>query len=98
MKTQKFAALAVLFFSAAIFFSYTAPDEDAKKSPKWTEKKANEWYDKQPWLVGANFLPSNAINQLEMWQAETWSPDLIDKELGWAADLGMNTMRVYLHD
>jgi hypothetical protein len=65
---------------------------------QWSVEKANAWYAEQPWLVGANFGPSNAINQLEMWQAETWSPELIDKELGWAADLGMNTMRVYLHD
>lgn len=65
---------------------------------KWSEKKANDWYDKQPWLVGANFTPSNAINQLEMWDATTFSPELIDKELGWAAAIGMNTMRVYLHD
>lgn len=65
---------------------------------KWSEKKANDWYDKQPWLVGANFTPSNAINQLEMWDATTFSPELIDKELGWAAEIGMNTMRVYLHD
>lgn len=64
----------------------------------WSAEKANAWYEEQPWLVGANFVPSNAINQLEMWQAETWSPELIDKELGWAEDLGMNTMRVYLHD
>ncbi len=65
---------------------------------QWSVEKANAWYADQPWLIGANFNPSNAINQLEMWQAETWSPELIDKELGWAADLGMNTMRVYLHD
>ena len=65
---------------------------------QWSIEKAQAWYAEQPWLVGANFVPSNAINQLEMWQAETWSPDLIDQELGWAADLGMNTMRVYLHD
>ncbi len=64
----------------------------------WSEEKANAWYAEQPWLVGANFSPSNAINQLEMWQSDTWSPELIDKELGWAAELGMNTMRVYLHD
>ena len=69
------------------------------KSPKqWTAQKANEWYAKQPWLLGSNFIPSNAINELEMWQAETWSPELIDKELGWAENIGMNTMRVFLHD
>ena len=33
-----------------------------------------------------------------MWQAETFDPKTIDKELGWAAGIGMNTMRVFLHD
>ena len=64
----------------------------------WKEGAANEWYAKQPWLVGSNFLPSNAENQLEMWQAETFDPKRIDLELGWAEGLGMNTMRVFLHD
>ena len=49
-------------------------------------------------MVGANFLPSTAINQLEMWQAETWDPKRIDYELGLAQGIGMNTMRVFLHD
>src|SRR5688572_3072633 len=70
----------------------------SKESPIWSKEKANEWYKKQGWLVGANFLPSTAINQLEMWQADTFDPVTIDRELGWAADIGMNTMRVYLHD
>ncbi|NJY62112.1 cellulase family glycosylhydrolase [Salinimicrobium sp. CDJ15-81-2] len=64
----------------------------------WNKEKANTWYEQQPWLVGANFNPSTAINQLEMWQEETFDPQTIDKELGWAKDIGMNTMRVYLHD
>ncbi len=65
---------------------------------KWTAKKANDWYKNQPFLVGANFNPANAINELEMWQAETFDPPRIDLELGWAEKIGMNTMRVYLHD
>jgi Glycosyl hydrolase family 10 len=65
---------------------------------RWTEGKANDWYRNQPWLVGSNFLPASAINQLEMWQAETFDAQEIDKELGWAESLGMNTMRVFLHD
>jgi hypothetical protein len=68
------------------------------KPERWSAAKANEWYAKQPWLVGANFIPSTAINQLEMWQAETFDPKTIDRELGWAEDLGFNTMRVFLHD
>jgi len=65
---------------------------------RWTEKQAADWYRQQPWLVGANYIPASAINQLEMWQAETFDPKRIDLELGWAESLGMNTMRVFLHD
>jgi len=65
---------------------------------RWSEMQANAWYAKQPWLVGSNFVPADAINQLEMWQADTFDPQEIDKELGWAEELGMNTMRVFLHD
>jgi Cellulase (glycosyl hydrolase family 5) len=65
---------------------------------RWSEAKANEWYARQPWLVGSNYIPATAINELEMWQADTFDPKTIDKELGWAEDLGMTTMRVFLHD
>lgn len=71
---------------------------DPELAYRWTAEKAQEWMDKNPWLVGCNYIPSNAINQLEMWQAETFSPELIDKELGWAAELGFNTVRVFLHN
>lgn len=71
---------------------------DMSAPGRWSAARANEWYARQPWLVGANFVPSSASNQLEMWQAETFDPALIETELGWAADLGMNTMRVFLHD
>ena len=64
----------------------------------WTPAKANAWYNGQPWLVGSNYMPANAINQLEMWQAETFDAARIERELGWAEGLGMNTMRVFLHD
>src|ERR1035437_3696797 len=58
---------------------------------RWTEAQANAWYAQQPWPVGADFLPSNAINVLEMWQADTYDPATIDRELGWAEAIGMNT-------
>jgi len=64
----------------------------------WTLQKQKEWYAAQPWLVGCNFIPSTAINQLEMWQEETFDPQTIDRELGWAEDIGFNIVRVYLHD
>jgi hypothetical protein len=67
-------------------------------APRWSEAQANAWYAQQAWLVGSDYLPANAINQLEMWQAETFDPNQIEKELTWAEGLGMNTMRVFLHD
>ena len=67
-------------------------------SQRWTEEAARDWYARQPWLVGANYIPATAINQLEMWQADTFDPKRIDLELGWAKSIGMNTMRVFLHD
>jgi len=68
------------------------------QTPRWTESKANAWYEQQPWLVGSNYIPASAINQLEMWQEPTFDPQQIDKELGWAEGIGMNTLRVFLHD
>jgi len=68
------------------------------QTPRWTEEKANAWYALQPWLVGSNYIPRSAINQLEMWQEATFNPAQIDQEFGWAESLGMNTMRVFLHD
>jgi len=65
---------------------------------RWTTEQAREWEKNQPWFFGANFTPSSAINQLEMWQAESFDPVTIDRELGYAQRLGMNIMRVYLHD
>ena len=68
------------------------------QTQRWSEQQARDWYAKQAWLVGANYNPASAINQLEMWQADSFDPKRIDLELGWAEGLGMNTMRVFLHD
>src|SRR5690606_32838010 len=100
-----------LVLLAYIGFSCSAPDRRAGEetdkdsisttnnySELWSIEKANDWYEKQGWLVGCNFSPSTAINQLEMWQEESFDPETIDRELGWAEDLGFNTIRVYLHD
>ena len=70
----------------------------ANARPQWSKPDAQHWYGRQPWLVGANYTPATAINQLEMWQAETWDPVTIDREMGYAQSIGMNTMRVFLHN
>lgn len=65
---------------------------------RWSAEKANKWYAKEPFLVGSNYAPANAINELEMFQADSFDPATIDKELAMAESIGMNTMRVFLHD
>ncbi|MBN1107895.1 MAG: cellulase family glycosylhydrolase [Bacteroidales bacterium] len=70
---------------------------ETKNAEVWSVEKAQEWYNTQGWLRGCNFIPSTAINQLEMWQAQTFDPVTTDRELGWAGETGMNCMRVYLH-
>ncbi|MFX0555894.1 glycoside hydrolase family 2 TIM barrel-domain containing protein [Maribacter sp. CXY002] len=72
-------------------------EEISSNYERWSKEKAQLWSNNQPWLRGANFNPSTAINQLEFWQEETFDPDTIDEELGWAEAIGLNCMRVYLH-
>ncbi len=64
----------------------------------WPIEKADAWQTQHPGLVGCNFTPSSAINQLEMWQADTFDTKMIDRELGWAQSIGFNSVRVFLHD
>lgn len=64
---------------------------------RWSKERAKEWYSQQKWLVGCNYIPANAINQLEMWQKETFDTLTISKELKLAGSIGFNTLRVYLH-
>lgn len=70
----------------------------AAGADRWPQKKAQDWYAAEPWLVGSDYIPATAINELEMWQPQSFDPKRIDLELGWAEGLGMNTMRVFLHD
>src|SRR6476659_4402781 len=93
--------LAYLF----LFFTTTSlPAQQTKTAPAtagvgkvWSPEKATAWYSQHKWLTGSNYIPATAINQLEMWQADTFDPATIDKELGWAQSIGFNTMRVFLH-
>jgi hypothetical protein len=81
-----------------VTFSLLTASHSVAQDGRWTKERAAAWQKKQPWLVGCNFIPSSAINQLEMWQADTFDPKTIDRELGWAHDLGFTSARVFLHD
>jgi len=95
MKKNTFllAVLSLLLFVAC----QQIPKDQKAVLTRWDEAKAQQWSTENGWLRGSNFNPSTAINQLENWQAESFDTLTIDRELGWADDIGMNVMRVYLH-
>lgn len=87
-----------------LVMAFAAPVSAAEAEPvadtpgRWTRERAAAWHAAQPWLVGCNYLASTAVNQLEMFQADTFDPVTIDRELGWAEGLGFTSVRVFLHD
>src|SRR4029077_8893866 len=83
-RTPKWIVLAIV---VVVLGSAAWGEEPAAR---WTEKRAAEWYSAQPWLVGSNYIPATAINELEMWQADTFDARRIDLELGWAESIGLN--------
>jgi hypothetical protein len=94
----RFKQIITVLLFATVTVTLHAQYSKTAGAKHWDTEKANAWYAKQPWLVGCNFSPSTAINQLEMWQAETFDTATINRELGWAASVGMNNVRVFLHD
>ena len=86
------------FMIVGVLVGLTAGCASTGPTGKWSRAKAQAWGAEHGWLVGCNFSPSTAINQLEMWQAESFDAETIERELGWAEDLGFNSIRVYLHD
>nr|WP_222845699.1 cellulase family glycosylhydrolase [Flavilitoribacter nigricans] len=93
MKNTLFLSMIFVLFAV----QWSVAQEDLLQKNKWSIEKAHAWYAEHDWMTGANFNPSTAINQLEMWQEATFDPTTIDRELGYAEGIGFNTMRVYLH-
>ena len=90
------ACIAMFVLSSCTKTSTSSCDSSCPMATRWTEEKANEWYESKPWMAGCDYITSDAINQIEMWSADTYNAAQIDKELGWAQDLGFKTLRVYL--
>jgi hypothetical protein len=96
-----------IFFFQALFLVFNVNGYSQKtkniltqnnvSTTQWSKEKAKVWYASHQWIIGSDYIPSNSINQLEMWQAATFDSSLNDKELGYAENIGFNTMRVFLH-
>jgi len=98
---KKFKLLGVVIFLSFVAIcckeQLNNDGEKEQSAGQWSVEKAQLWAEKTGWLNGCNFQPSTAVNQLEMWQEETFDSFTIDRELGMAEELGFNVMRVYLH-
>jgi hypothetical protein len=81
----------------AILLLLLVSSEAARAEGRWTKERADAWARGKAWRVGCNFIPSTVVNQLEMWQLDTFDAATIDRELGWAESLGFNSVRVFLH-
>ena len=88
---MKISVFALLSAAASLFVSSTVA------RMQWTPEQANQWYATNGWFAGCNFVPSTAVNVLEMWQAETFDLPTINRELGYAAGIGFKVIRVFLH-
>lgn len=64
---------------------------------RWSAEKANDWYAAQPWPVGCVFMPSYGGTPVEIWGKEYFNPDVVDRELALAEDLGFNAIRLFLY-
>lgn len=94
---MKRALTALLGWALPALFLLPAISGAEPTAGRWTPERAWTWHRSQPWLVGCNFLPSTAVNDVEMWRTETFDAPTVDRELGWARDLGFNTVRVFLN-
>ena len=86
----------LIFLATACLLAGCSGSKGPEPQGRWSAERANEWYSQIGWRSGCNYIPATAINQIEMWQGATFDPETIDKELGWAEELGFNTMRVFL--
>ena len=63
---------------------------------RWDEIRIWKWFDDVGTVKGVNYIPRTAVNSVEMWMADTFDPDTIDEELGWARGIGYTSIRVQL--
>ncbi|WP_371820991.1 cellulase family glycosylhydrolase [Tsukamurella sp. PLM1] len=76
----------------------TTPAAGQPAQARWTPERAQQWRAQNPWSVGCNYINANAGNQFEMFQAQTFDPNRMSLELGWAKGVGMRVIRVFLQD
>ena len=63
---------------------------------RWDNRRTWLWYENIGIVKGVNYVPRNAVNSTEMWMEDSFDPEVIGEEIGWAQDAGYTTLRVQL--
>ena len=65
---------------------------------RWTKEEAWEYWNKNPWMVGCNYVPSQTPG-LSIWQEDTIEEILpsVRSELALMKEIGFNTVRMWLN-
>lgn len=71
-------------------------DDRLEQADRWSVERAWAWRREIGWLCGFNYLPSVAVNFVEFWRGADFAPEVIERELGWAREIGFNVVRVNL--
>lgn len=68
------------------------------ETKQWSKERIWDWYDKELWLRGCNFMGSDCANRIDQWQELGFEERLktADRELKLAAETGFNTVRLIL--
>ena len=73
--------------------------KEAKRTVKrkWSKAKIWEWYNAHPWIRGCNFIGSDCVNRLDMWQSYGSEEKLAtaERELALCQKIGFNTVRLW---
>jgi hypothetical protein len=96
MCTTTIIAVTTCLLAAADGGALAGKDANSPMTAIWSKDKAWQWYRSAGVIRGCNYLPRSAVNMTEMWQRETFDPNTIDQELGWAKAAGLNTVRVFV--
>lgn len=86
--------LQAILCASVVLFSVAGAADDVPA--RWKKEQAWAWYDRVAPLRGVNYVPGSAVNLLEWWQADTFDPASIDRELKWAHASGFNSIRCNL--
>ena len=85
---KKLMLMVAAFCAAGVVF--------AERTGPWTKEQAWDWYKKQPWIRGCNYMPASCANRADQWQALGAKEHFeeMDRELAVGEKIGFNAMRI----